>query len=69
MLGGKIKSYLKSAGVTQSFVCDKTGISASKLSAMLNGDRKILAEEYFLICKALNLEFSFFYDVETEKAS
>lgn len=70
MLGQKIKEYLKSIGVTQAFVSAKTKISPSTLSAMLNDERKILAEEYFLICKALNLDFAFFYaDAETDKAS
>jgi len=68
MLGQKIKEYLMANGIMQSFVCEKTGISASILCAMLNGNRKILAEEYFLICKALNLDFGFFY-CESEKAS
>ena len=70
MLGQKIKEYLKSIGVTQAFVSDKTKISPSTLSAMLNGERKILAEEYFLICKALNLDFAFFYsEAEANKVS
>ncbi|MDD3393820.1 MAG: helix-turn-helix transcriptional regulator [Anaerotignum sp.] len=68
MLGLKIKEYLVSNGITQAFVSGKTGISAPTLCAMLNGERKILAEEYFLICKALNLDFAFFYR-ESEKAS
>lgn len=70
MLGQKIKDYLKSVGVTQAFVSDKTKISQSTLSSMLNGERKILAEEYFLICKALNLDFAFFYSsVDIDKAA
>ncbi len=70
MLGQKIKEYLKSVGVTQSFISSRTKISQSTLSAMLNGERKILAEEYFLICKVLNLDFSFFYtDIDADKAS
>lgn len=68
MLGQKIKEYLISNGITQAFVCSKTRISAPTLCSMLNGDRKILAEEYFLICKALNLDFKFFYE-EDNRAS
>lgn len=66
LLGSKIKLYLASRGITQAFIVEKTNISASKLSAMLNGDRKILAEEYFLICKALNVQYDFFNIDETK---
>lgn len=62
MLGNEIKKYLLENGLKQSFLSEKTGISISKLNSILNNNRKILAEEYFLICKALNVDVCFFYN-------
>lgn len=62
MLGLKIKKYLKDNGIKQSFVSQKTGIPIVKLNAMLNGNRKILAEEYFMICEALNIDVNILYN-------
>ncbi|MCC8097115.1 MAG: helix-turn-helix domain-containing protein [Eubacterium sp.] len=67
MLGKKIKTFLNQRGIRQNFICEKTGLSAQTVSAMLNGDRKITAEEYFLICEALNVKADFF--IETAESA
>lgn len=58
-----IKNYLDSNGILQTFISDKTGIPNSTLSNMLNGKRKIMVEEYFAICEALQKPCDFFKDV------
>ena len=60
MTGKKIKDYLNNKGISQTFVSNKTGIPISTLNAALNGNRKILAEEYFLICQALEIPLDTF---------
>lgn len=60
MTGYKIKNYLKNKGISQTFVSSKTGIPISKLNASLNGNRKLLAEEYFIICQVLNVPLDTF---------
>lgn len=60
MLGPKIKKYLHDNGIKQSYISEKTNLSIPILNAMLNGNRKITAEEYFLICDALNVNVEFF---------
>lgn len=60
MLGTKIKKYLHDNGIKQSYISEKTNLSIPTLNAMLNGNRKITAEEYFLICDALNVNVEFF---------
>lgn len=65
MTGKKIKDYLNNKGISQTFVSNKTGIPISTLNAALNGNRKILAEEYFLICKALEISLDTFVKEET----
>ena len=51
----KIKIYLEDNGISQTWVAKKTGIPLSKLNLSLNGNRKLLFEEYELICGALNV--------------
>ena len=63
MLGKIIKQYLEDNGITQTYICTKTGISAPKMSLILRDERKIIAEEYGAICKALNVDLSFFMDI------
>lgn len=65
MTGKKIKDYLNNKGISQTFVSNKTGIPISTLNAALNGNRKILAEEYFLICQALEIPLDTFVKEET----
>lgn len=60
MLGCKIREYLIENGIKQAYISEKTGISPNILSAMLNGNRRILAVEYFKICAALNVQLDFF---------
>lgn len=65
MTGRKIKEYLSNKGISQTFVSNKTGIPISTLNAALNGNRKILAEEYFLICQVLEVPLDTFVEEQT----
>jgi transcriptional regulator with XRE-family HTH domain len=62
MIGKKIKEYLNKKGISQTFVSNKTGIPISTLNAALNGNRKILAEEYFIICQVLEVPLDTFVE-------
>lgn len=62
MLGKKIKQYLNEKGLKQSYLSAKCGFPQPILSAMLNGERKITAEEYMNICHALDVDLSMFDD-------
>ena len=62
MTGVKIKEYLNSKGISQTFVANQSGISVSTLNSALNGNRKLLAEEYFLICMVLDVPLYLFID-------
>lgn len=65
LTGVKIKEYLASKGITQTFISNKTGIPISTLNQALNGNRKMLAEEYFLICEILEVPLNKFVDNKT----
>lgn len=46
---------IDSLGLKQTYVAEKAGITADTLSKMLNGSRKIQADEFLALCKALNV--------------
>lgn len=55
MCGLRIKKYLDDNGIKYTYISEKTGISMNILSPMLNGKRKMIAEEFILICHVLNV--------------
>ena len=56
----KIKEYIESHGITQKFLCDKTGIAPEKMSNIINGKRKVTGEELLLIANALGVSANIF---------
>lgn len=58
----KLKDYIEAHGITQKFLCDKTGISADKMSNIINAKRKVTGEEIILIAKALDVSVDIFLD-------
>ena len=66
MVGIRIKEYLNANGIKQSFVAEKTGLSATVISDICSGNRKIDVVEYYKICKALDLPLEYFLPEEEE---
>lgn len=64
MTGSKIKQYLINTGLKFNSIAEKSDIPMNKFSAILNGKRKITAEEYFAICHALDVPLDTFCDSE-----
>lgn len=60
MRGIMIKRYLDENGIKYTFLAEKLGISMNILSPILNGKRKISADEYIEICRVLGLPLEFF---------
>lgn len=60
MLGIRIREYIVSSGMKLGAVAEKVDIPMNTFSAMMNGKRKITAEEYFAICEALNVPLDMF---------
>lgn len=50
-----IKNYLQVHGISQSFLAKKSGLSVMAMSALMQGKRKLSAEEYVAICNALQV--------------
>jgi transcriptional regulator with XRE-family HTH domain len=62
MVGKRIKEYLVSNGIKQTFVAEKTGLSTMVISDICNKDRRIDCMEYYKICKALNVPLETFLE-------
>ena len=67
MVGQRIKAYLAENGIKQSYLSEKTNISAQTLAAILSGTRKLEVMEYYRICQALKVDMlTFLADGESE---
>ncbi len=67
MVCQRIKAYLAENGIKQSFLSEKTDISAQTLAAILSGTRKLEVMEYYRICQALKVDMlTFLADGESE---
>lgn len=60
MIAERIADYIRTAGIKQKVIAQKAGYSERQLSAMLNGNRKIWAEDYERLCKALGKDPNYF---------
>lgn len=60
--GIKIKDYLDSNGISQSFLSARSGVPLVKLNLSLNGKRKLTLNEYESICWALGLSIDTFLE-------
>ena len=65
MIQNKIKIYLEKNGVKLSWLASETGIAIYALSNIVNGKRKITADELFKISKALKVSPEIFKPEET----
>ena len=60
MLANIIKKYLDDNGIKYSFIASEVGMSIKVFSAMLSGNRKMVAEEFIDICRALKTDPNYF---------
>ena len=49
----KVADYVRNMGVKQSWLAEKTGLTESIVSDIFRGKRKMTADEFVCICKAL----------------
>lgn len=49
----RVAQYINDLGIKQIAICEKTGISPTVMSAILTNRRKMTADEFELICKAI----------------
>lgn len=63
----KISLYINENGIKQRFISDKTGIPENILSMILNGKRKMDADEFVEIILALGVDANFFINVSNKE--
>jgi len=68
-LSQNINTYLNEQGIKKKYVAEKTGISENALNLVLNGKRRLLADEYVKICNALNVPFDRFISQDSQKSA
>jgi len=62
----RLSAYIRQMGISQISICKKTGISTDKMSAIVNNRLRMTADEYELICKAIEKTPNDFIDVRIE---
>ena len=55
-----LNEYVAANGIKQIYIAKKTGIDTNIISQILTGKRRILADEFLLICVAINLDPNYF---------
>ena len=63
-MGEKIKAYLDSHGIKQTFLAEQTGLTISVISDICLRGRKVEAKEYKKICDALGVPLDYFFGEE-----
>lgn len=56
----KVDKYIVNNGIKQKFISEKTGIPENTLSMILNGKRKMDADEFVEIIIALGVDANYF---------
>lgn len=56
----KLNEYITKHQIQQTFIVQKTGLTTETVSEILNGSRRILADEFLLICTALEIDPNIF---------
>lgn len=52
----RLNDYVTANGIKQVYIAKKTGLSINAVSKILNGNRKVLADEFLIICATLNID-------------
>lgn len=56
----RLSDYVREHGIKRVYIAQKTGLSADTVSKILNGNRRIQADEFLSICTALNIDPNIF---------
>lgn len=56
----KMSEYINSNGIKQKYISEKTGIAENVISMILNGKRKMDADEFVEMVIALKLDANYF---------
>lgn len=65
-LGAAIKAYITEHGLKQKNIAEKSGFTVQTFNAVMNGQRKLEATEYFKVCDALQIPLDYFVKKKAE---
>ena len=65
MITNYLKEYFKKNKVTQNEIVERTGISQSKISLVMNNKRKLTAEELVKIATTFDLDLNKLKDIKS----
>lgn len=57
-----VVQYIREHGIKQSFLCEASGIQASRLSKIMNFVAEMSNDEYLIICELLGKDPNFFWE-------
>lgn len=63
----KISQYISENGIKQKYISEKTGIPENVLSMILNGKRKLDADEFVEIILVLGVDANYFINETTNQ--
>jgi DNA-binding Xre family transcriptional regulator len=63
----KVRKYIESHYLKQKSIAEAAGIPNTTFNAMMNGKRKLYAEELKAICCALNVSANTFIEIDSKK--
>ncbi len=52
----QLNKYVTENGIKQVHIANVTGLTQDTVSKILNGNRKMLADEFLIICEALSID-------------
>lgn len=59
-IADKLNEYITNHQIKQTYIAQKTGLTIETVSNILNGSRRIPADEFLLICTALDIDPNIF---------
>lgn len=68
-LGAAIKKYIIDHGLKQKNIAEKSGFSVQTFNAIMNGQRKLEATEYFKVCSVLGVGLDYFVSTKEKAAA
>jgi len=64
----KVRDCVLASGLKQEYIANKIGIKPAKLSLILNGKRRLTADELRDICYAIDISPNVLFDTPTHSA-
>ena len=68
MVNDRIRAAIRDSGLKQRYIADRTGLKEQFLSAILNGSRRVTADEFFSLCQVLNMTPEELYNYQSNEA-